>query len=157
MKLTEELVREILTGLHNDTFTAWADEPAKGDEAFQEWVNEIDDLIDEHSPNMVTALAEFAQNASEDVQSHEVDDFVMDHLRGSGSRLGEVLQEYAADCEEEADSLSGLFQALDKAGAVDWFDWNGYADSNQEPLNGLLFYVVPSTGGDDSVFLFTQN
>lgn len=152
MKFTKELASEILTGLDNKTLSQYADEPAKGDEDFQEMVDTVADLVDEHGMGFVSALAQHIEDSSEDVRSHELQDYTMEHFRVSGHSVGEALQEYAASAD--GTRLGELYTTLDEAGAIDYFDWDEYADSNQAPMEGLSFIVVPVTGHDRSVYLF---
>lgn len=153
MYLTPSIASEILTGLHGKTFEAYAEPPAKGDEDFQGLVDEVSELVDRWSYDMVSALAEYIKMSSESVETHELKDFTEKHYRGSGGRVGEVLMQHAQD--SEMGELGKLFTALDEAGAVHWFDWDGYADSGQSPIDGLHFIKVPVTGaGSDDVFLF---
>jgi hypothetical protein len=153
MKLDMELAAKVLTGLDNGTFEQSADDPAEGDEDFQDWVDEIADVVDEHGYELVSAVAQYAQHLSEDVRSHELDDFIQQHYVGCGHRVGDVLMEYAQDAE--GSMLHDLHTALDNAGAVDHFEWEAYADSSQLPLEGLTFIKVPTTGlSAPSVFLF---
>ncbi|MCP9209575.1 hypothetical protein [Streptomyces cucumeris] len=156
MKFSKDLSSKILTGLTYGSFEQYADEPAEGDEDLQEMVDAVADLVGEHSEDMVAALAQYAEDSSEDVRSHELEDFANEHYRGSGNSIGGVLQEYAQN--DETGELGKLFQALKRAGAVDWFDWEEYADSNQEPLGDLNFIKVPTTGvGANAVFLFEDH
>lgn len=152
MKLTKDLASNILTGLNNDTLKWDADEPAEGDDDLQEWVDAIADVADEHGYNMISALAQYVSDRSEDVQAFELGSFITEHYKISGYRVGDVLKDHAQNAEYG--DLCDLFTALDNAGAVDWFDWDGYADSRETPLDGLNFIVVPATGTSKSVFLF---
>lgn len=153
MKLDKDLAADILTGLNNKTYESYADEPAKGDDDLQEWVDVISDVVDEHGYELVSAVTQYVKDSSDDVRSHELNNFLQEHYTGvSGRQVGDVLQEYAQDAE--GTPLGALYSALDEAGGVDWFDWARYADSNQAPLEGLTFIVVPTTGTADSVFLF---
>lgn len=155
MNLTPALTEEILTGLENGSLKQGAEPPAREDEGYQDMVNEIAKLVDEHGPGVVIALAEHVKDSSEDVQPHELEAFVQERYRGSGGRVGDVLMEYAQS--SEVGELHEMFEALDKAGAVDWFEWDKYAKSGPSSVNGLHFYVIPVTGvGADSVFLFEE-
>lgn len=152
VNLTKELTEEIISGLGSGTFEQYADEPAKGDESFQEMVDEIATLVNEHGARAVLALAQYVEDSSAHVQAGELWDFMNEHFRGKGATVGEVLQNYARECEG---SLREMFDALDKSGAVDWFDWEEFADSGQEPVANLVFVVIPSDRiGPDTVFLF---
>jgi hypothetical protein len=153
LKLDKDLAADILTGLNNKTYEPHADEPAKGDDDLQEWVDAVSEVADEHGYELVSAVTQYVKDSSEDVRSHELSDFLQEHYTGvSGRRVGDVLQEYAQGAEGAP--LGALYNALDEAGGVDWFDWAKYADSGQVPLEGLAFIVVPTTGTANNVFLF---
>lgn len=153
MKLTKNLTEKILTGLNYGPYEKNAEPPAEDDEDFQEWVDEIANLVAKHSNDMVSALVQYVSDSSADVRAHELKDFAKEHYKASGMRVGEVLKEYAQS--SEMGELFELFEALDKAGGVDWFEWEQYADSGMTPVSGLHFVMVPTTGfGNDSVFLF---
>src|SRR5688572_422372 len=123
MQLTKELVSEILTGLEYGPFEANADEDnwAKGDEDFQDMVNAVAKLADEHSPYMAVALAEYIEDYAHDhVTAHEIEDYIKDHYRQSSHSKGELLQSYAQGDEFD---LGRLWNALDESGGMNHFDW----------------------------------
>lgn len=154
MNLTTDLASKILTGLHAKTFEAYADEPdwAEGDEELQEMVDALSEAVDRTGMDSVAALAEYVKQSSAHVTADEVEDYMQEHFKGSGHRVGDVLKEYAEN--SDMGPLHELFEGLDKAGAVDWFDWEGYADSGQGSVTDLHFLVMPTTGTGDRVFLF---
>jgi hypothetical protein len=153
--LSKKLASDILTGLMNGTYEAEADEPALGGEDFQDWINEIADLKDEHGPDMVVALAEFAESWLHTViRSHEVDDFAEQHFKGSGHSKGEVLKNYA---RQDDFGLGKLWAMLDESDGMDCFNWDDYADSNSGLVNGLAFIGQPATGNADTMYLFVED
>jgi hypothetical protein len=145
MKITKKLVIEIMTGLDNDTFNQHEDPPAKGDSDFQEAVDEIAALADVHSDGFVFALGDFIDGMSAEVAIHELEDYVADHYLGSDRTAGEVLKAYA---QHDDFDLGKLYAALNKADAMDEFDWNAYAKTNAGPVVDLHFYDT------SNVFLF---
>jgi hypothetical protein len=152
VKFTKDLASKVIGGLVYGSFEQYADEPAEGDEALQEWVDELASLKGKHGPDMVTALAEFVEDyMHEDVQPHEVEDFAQRTFKGSGHAKGEVLKAFA---EHHEFDLGKLWDRLDKSGGVDYFDWDGYADGGSILVNGLAFIEAPTTGRADTVYLF---
>lgn len=157
MQLTQELASKVLTGLSNGSFETDADEPAEGDEGLQEWVDEIARIVGEGGENgksLISAVAAFVEKQSDHVASHELDDYIQEHYQGAGFNVGETLQKYAEG--DEVGDLGKLYDRLDKAGGVDYFDWSEYADSGSSYMSGFRFIVVPTTGTAHSVFLFSE-
>lgn len=86
-----------------------------------------------------------------------IGEFLMEHLQYSGSTIGETLKNYAHHLAQEYggnSELGRLFEALDKAGMVDFADWKGYADSGMTPVKDLRFVAMPVPAGEAGVFLF---
>lgn len=159
MKLAKDLVIKVVNGLESGAYEAWADEPAEGDEKLQDWINEISNVMHEGGENgkyLVLALAEFAEQQSADVTSGELADYIQEHHQGAGFNVGGTLEEYAK--HDDVGELGKFYNALDKAGGVDYFDWEEYADSGSSYMSGLSFIVVPTTGvGVHSVYLFSES
>lgn len=158
MQLTEDLTYKVLTGLTYGHFEADADEPAEGDEALQEWVNEMGKVVGQGGENgkgLLSAVATFAERQSEHVGAHELADYISETYRGAGFSIGETLREYAKN--DKAGDLGKLYDALDRAGGVDSFDWAGYPDLGTSYMSGFEFVEVAVTGQDvHSVYLFLQ-
>lgn len=151
-----ELASKILTGLESGAYKQWADTPAEGDADLQEMIDEVGELRDQYGPDMVAALAVFIEKVqSARVTAAELTDHAGEHFWGSGHTVGQVLREFAEEQEAEVSALRRLYDRLEENGATDFFDWTGYADSRQEPLEGLHFVVVPATGVAPTVYLFT--
>lgn len=151
-QLTKELAVQVINGLEYGSYEQYADEPAEGDDDLQEWVNEIVDLREEYGYSLVTALAEFVEDAQSDyVISHGVKEYVECHFKGSGRSKGEVLAAYA---EHDDFDLGQLWGLLYRSGGMDAFDWNTFADSGSHWLADLIFIEVPTTGDEDTVCLF---
>lgn len=152
MNLTKELARKVINGLEYGSYEQYADDPAEGDDDLQEWVDEIADLHEKYGYSLVTALAEFIEDAQSDhVTSHEVEEYVERHFKGSGRSKGEVL---AAHAEGDDFDLGQLWGLLYRSGGMDAFDWNAFADSSSHWLADLIFIEVPTTGGENTVYLF---
>lgn len=155
MKLTKELAIKVINGLLYGNYEVDADEAAEGDEDLQDWINEIADLKDEHGPDMVIALAEFADDYLHTaIRSHEVDDFARRTFKGSGHEKGAILKEYA---EHDEFDLGKLWNMLDKSGGMDSFNWDDYAESGSSWVNHLFFIEQPATGTADTIYLFEED
>lgn len=156
MQLKRDMVSEILTGLEYGPFEADADEDnwAKGDEDFQEMVNTVAKLANEHGPYMVVALAEYIEDYAHDhVTADEIEEYVERHYRWSGRSKGALLQSYAQNNEFD---LGRLWNALDESGGMDYFDWEGFTRSGSSWVNDMHFIEVSTTGNADSVYLFEE-
>jgi hypothetical protein len=150
----KELIAEIVTGLENGTFEGCADEPAKDDEDFQDAVNTVADLLlDERYTKWHLLAAEtHIRKASAHVTFDEIGDYLEETFLESGVSVGNTLESYAA--RDDIGEAGALYRALDEAGGVDRFDWEGYADDGMTPTQGMLFVKVPAPFGVDSVYLF---
>lgn len=157
-QLTEELASKVLTGLTYGPYDPLSDDPAEGDEALQEWIYQISEVVLRHAgedgKSLVSAVAAFAKAQSAHVTSHQLDDYIQEHYRGAGFDVGEVLKGYADN--DEVGDLGKLYTRLDESDGVDFFDWKGYANSGARPMSGLQFILVPTTGDAHSVFLFSE-
>lgn len=155
MKLTKELASKVANGLHVGRYEMYAEPPAEGDEALQEWVDALGKLADEHNLDMLFALAEFVEDfLHADVQHYEVEDFVQRTFKGSGHAKGEVLKTFA---EHHEFDLGKLWNRLDKSDGMSCFNWDDYANGRSSLVNGLAFVEVATTGTADTVYLFEED
>lgn len=155
----KDVIAEILTGLESGPFEQYADEPAKGDEDFQDAVDTIAGLMDgtRYHKWVLLATADFIKSESAHVRVDEVEDYLQEHYWASGATVGETLQDYAASLDGMDTGLGKLYNQLDEAGGVDYFDWEAFADSGSTYVMGLNFLKIPVTGLDaDAVYLFTD-
>lgn len=102
------------------------------------------------------ALIEKKPNEFQDIPADQVLEFLEEHYLYSGATVGRALEEYA---EEDLKSgrrgeLGRLYDALDKAGGVDRFDWGSYAADDMTPTIGLHFVVMPVPAGESGTFIF---
>lgn len=155
VKLTKELATKVINGLLYGGYETSADEPAEGDEDLQQWVDALGGLSDENGPDMVLALAEFAEDAMQaHVDVNEAKDFAERAFKGSGHQKGEILKAYAKQSEFD---LGDLWNTLDKSGGMDSFDWDGYANSGSSWVNHMFFIETPTTGTADTIYLFEED
>lgn len=149
-----DVVVEIITGLEHRTFEWGTDDPAKGDEDFQEAVNAIAEILGRKQYNKWHLLAAktHIERMQASVQVFDIDEYLDDNFVGAGATVGTALENYAA--RDDVGQLGALYRALDSAGGVDRFDWGNYADDGMTPTSGLLFIQVPAGTGEDSVYLF---
>jgi hypothetical protein len=155
VKLTKELAIKVINGLLYEGYEVDAEEPAEGDEDLQDWVDALGELNEKHGPDMVIALADFAEDhLSEHVNVHEVDDFAQRTFKGSGHEKGAILKEYA---EHDEFDLGKLWNMLDKSGGMDSFNWNDYAESGSSWVNHLYFIDAAATGTADTIYLFEED
>lgn len=163
MIVTRELISDIVTGLeHTRTYEAHADEGnwAKGDEDFQKAVDIVAELMKmpefgKLGNYVLTAAAEHIKGQPSNTRFHELEGYLQEHYRGSGYDVAETLKDHAASLDGTGHALGNLYDQLDQAGGVDYFDWGAYADSGSSYLSGLKFILLPTTGaGTDRVFLF---
>lgn len=154
--LFTDVITEIITGLEGGTFEANADEDswAKDDEDFQEAVNMIAGILntDQYTKWHLLAVKEHIEKQSDYVTVDEAELYLEDTLLGCGATVGSTLEGYASDAEYT--EIGELYQALDKAGGVDRFDWGAYANDGMTPTSGMHFVVMPVPAGEASVFLF---
>ena len=155
MKLTKELATQVINGLLYEGYEIDAEEPARGDEDFQDWVNALGELSEKHGPDMVIALADFVEDhLSEHVNVHEVEDFAERIFKGSGHEKGAILKAHA---EHDEFDLGKLWDMLDKSGGMDSFNWDDYAESGSSWVNHLFFIEQPATGTADTIYLFEED
>lgn len=150
-----ETIAEIITGLGNGSFEANSEEPAKGDDDFQEAVNVTVSLLNGRYTRWHLLAAEtHIRETSSHVTFDEIGDYLDDTFLTAGATVESTLQDWAAaDCAGE---LGELYEALDKAGGVDRFDWGSYANDGMTPTNGLTFIRVPAPVGESGVYLFQE-
>lgn len=89
----------------------------------------------------------------EDVPADKVMEFMEENYLHSGATVGHALETYAKDAGDHTE-LGRLYNALDKAGGVDRFDWGSYADDGMTPTIGLHFVVMPVPAGESGTFIF---
>lgn len=152
----KNVVGEIVNGLFSGRFEADADEPAKGDEDFQEAVDTIAEILEEGEfPVEALFAAEiYLRDRSDHVEVDEIGDYLREHLRGSGYSIGEVLEGYAAGEAGEGTDLGRLYDALRAAWATDLFAWEEFAKRPVITAQGLDFVQVSTTGTAKTTFLF---
>ncbi|AXH66446.1 hypothetical protein SEA_SATIS_297 [Streptomyces phage Satis] len=152
-------IAEIITGLENRTFEWGGSEmPAKGDEEFQAAVNTIAEILGGSQYNKWHLLAAETHirkmNARVDID--DIDEYLEENFLYADATVASTIQGWAAaDCS--GGELNELYEALDKAGGVDRFDWGAYADDDMTPTNGLTFVQVPAPTGEDQVYLFQDS
>jgi hypothetical protein len=153
----KDVIAKIITGLENGAFEENADEPAKGDEDFQEAVDVIAGLLGgkQYGKWHLLAAETHIRQMSDHVRVDEIEDYLDENFLLAGSTVADTLENYAAS--DEVGEIGALYRALDTAGGVDRFDWGSYADDGMTPTIGMQFIQVPAPTGEDSVFLFTSN
>lgn len=102
------------------------------------------------------AVIEAKPDEFDDIPADQLDEFLEDRYLGFGATVADALREYA---QEDAESgrmgeLGRLYNALDKAGGVDRFDWGSYADDDMTPTIGLHFVVMPVPAGEPGAYIF---
>jgi hypothetical protein len=105
---------------------------------------------------VVLAAAELHESwpdAFEDIPADKVMEFLEENYLHAGATIAHALETYAKDAGDHTE-LGRLYDALDKAGGVDRFDWASYADDGMTPTIGLHFVVMPVPAGENSVFIF---
>ncbi|MFE0472643.1 hypothetical protein ACFW2V_13610 [Streptomyces sp. NPDC058947] len=153
-KLTKDLASKVVNGLYSGRYTRYAEESAEGDDDFQQWVDVLGELADDHSLDMVIATAEFVEAMDAQVAGHEVQDFVQEHFRASGHSKGDVLKSYA---EHEDFNLGRLYDLLEKSGGMDSFNWDDFAESGSSWVTDLFFIEAPATGSNPTIYLFQED
>lgn len=98
-------------------------------------------------------LIESDPDTFEDVPADKVMEFMEENYLHSGATVGHALETYAKDAGDHTE-LGRLYNALDKAGGVDRFDWGSYADDGMTPTIGLHFVVMPVPAGESGTFIF---
>lgn len=101
-------------------------------------------------------LIESKPDEFEDIPADQIMDFLEESYLGSGATVGEALKEYAEDDLKSGRNgeLGRLYDALDRAGGVERFDWDSYADDDMTPTTGLHFVVMPVPTGEPGTFIF---
>lgn len=159
----KDVLSDILTGLENGTYEPFAGEGdwAKDDEDYQDMVDVIHELVDNdrYGRGVLIAAAGRIRDDSAHVTLDEIEDYLQEHYKGKGESKDALLREYAEGLVSEgldSHSLAKLYAGLDQAGAVDWFPWGEFADSQQQPVADLLFVEIPRTvgQGDAGWYLF---
>jgi len=159
----KDVLADVLTGLENGTYEPFADEDnwAKGDEDYQDVVDVIHELVDneQYGRGALIAAAGHIREESAHITLDGIEGYLQEHYKGSGQSKGALLREYAENLVSEgmaSHSLAKLYAGLDQAGAVDWFPWGEFVDSQQTPVADLLFVEIPHTvgQGDDGWYLF---
>lgn len=89
----------------------------------------------------------------EDIPADRIMEFLEEHYLLSGATVADALETYARDAGDHTE-LGRLYDALDKAGGVDRFDWESYADDGMTPTIGLHFVVMPVPAGEAGTYLF---
>lgn len=89
----------------------------------------------------------------EDIPADKVMEFMEENYLHSGATVAHALETYAKDAGDHTE-LGRLYDALDKAGGVDRFDWGPYADDGMTPTIGLHFVVMPVPAGESGTFIF---
>lgn len=92
-------------------------------------------------------------DAFEDIPADKVMEFMEENYLHSGATVAHALETYAKDAGDHTE-LGRLYDALDKAGGVDRFDWGSYADDGMTPTIGLHFVVMPVPAGESGTFIF---
>lgn len=105
-------------------------------------------------------VEEYEDDATADVEDFPVDQlwqFMDEHYLCAGATVGSALEEYASlESEERTGSeLARAYEALDRAGMVDFLGWADYADSGMTPVKDLRFIQMPVPAGEAGVFVFT--
>lgn len=98
-------------------------------------------------------LIESDPDTFEDIPADKVMEFMEENYLHSGATVGHALETYAKDAGDHTE-LGRLYNALDKAGGVDRFDWGSYADDGMTPTIGLHFVVMPVPAGESGTFIF---
>lgn len=102
------------------------------------------------------ALIEAEPDEFGDIPADRIDEFLEDRYLGFGATVGDALRDYAEDDLRSGrnGALGRLYDALDKAGGVDRFDWGSYADDGMTPTIGMHFVVMPVPAGEPGAYIF---
>lgn len=153
------VIAEIITGLEAGNFEAEAaeEEWAKGDEDFQGAVNVIAEILDGNQYNKwhLLAVETYIRQQNDPVMVDEIEDYLEETFLCASATVASALEEYAA-ADSSGGELGELYEALDKAGGVDRFDWGAYAEDGMTPTSDLSFIEVPAAPGEPLVYLFRQ-
>lgn len=149
MESFKDIAADIVTAHENGTYREGANAAA----------DHVAHAIGTHTKWIVLAAAAVINDKPEefdDIPADQIKEFLEDQYLGFGATVGEALKEYAEDDLNSGRNgeLGRLYDALDKAGGVDRFDWDSYADDGMTPTIGLHFVVMPVPAGEPSTYIF---
>lgn len=150
MQSFKDIAADVVTAHENGTYRAGASAAA----------DHVMDAIRKYGKWVVLAAAAVIEddpNNFEDIPADRVMEFLEEnYLNHSGATVGHALETYAQGMAESGTGteLARLYDALDKAGGVDLFDWSAYAEADRTPTMGMHFVIMPVPAGEAGVFLF---
>jgi hypothetical protein len=103
------------------------------------------------------ALIESYGDEVPDIPADLIEDFLAEHYLHAGATVRDALESLArkqATAPGPKSELGRLYDELDRAGMVDFADWEGYADSGTTPVKDLRFIVMPVPAGEAGTFVF---
>ena len=145
----KDIAADVVTAYENGTYREGANAAA----------DHVVHAIGTHTKWIVLAAAAVIKDKPkefDDIPADRIEEFLDDRYLGFGATVGEALKEYAEDDLNSGRNgeLGRLYDALDKAGGVDRFDWGSYADDDMTPTIGLHFVVMPVPAGEPGAYIF---
>lgn len=137
---------DVVTALESGKFITGANSAA----------DHIAEAVQKYGKWVVLAAAELHGNwpdEFDDIPADKVMEFLEENYLHAGATVAHALETYAKDAGDHTE-LGRLYDALDKAGGVDRFNWGSYADDGMTPTIGLHFVQMPAPAGENSVFIF---